>query len=92
MEADKQGPDYRELVCVQEEFVTHWIELGLTEGFFDRMYLVRKGLEDPGLDAVEHERLELLSKILNEQKTLVFAFNLSMANDPPVILDVADYM
>lgn len=69
-----------------------WKVFGFTDSFFHRLYQVQRQLKSDDLDDIKNERLDLLFKILNEQKKLVIAFNVMNGKDNPVILDVADYM
>lgn len=77
---------------VQRILLDKWKEFGLTEGFFHRYFQVQRKLNGAELNDVQREQLDLLLKVLNEQKTLVIAFNVMADVDAPVMLDVADYM
>jgi hypothetical protein len=77
---------------VQRILLDKWKEFGLTEGFFHRYFQVQQKLGGTKLTEQQKEQLDLLLKVLNEQKTLVIAFNVVAAADNRVILDVADYM
>jgi hypothetical protein len=79
-----------ELKEKQVELLTEWKKFGFTEGFFKDMYYAERGQLNTDLTDIERERLELLQAILNEQKTLVMAFNVSMSKN--VILDIDEYM
>jgi len=76
----------------QQELLEKWMNFGFTEGFFYDMYNVERGLRNNQLTDTELERLELLQAILNEQQTLVMAFNVVYSRDESVILDIDDYM
>ncbi|MBT8515589.1 hypothetical protein G6727_09000 [Polynucleobacter paneuropaeus] len=84
--------DKHKLLEVQAVLLNKWKEFGFTESFFHRLYHVQRKLNGSDLSTTENERLELLLKILNEQKTLVIAFNVMSSKDTPILLDVADYM
>jgi hypothetical protein len=77
---------------VQRILLDKWKEFGLTEGFFHRYFQVQRKLNSAELTDVQKEQLDLLLKVLNEQKTLVIAFNVMAGMENPVMLDVADYM
>ena len=77
---------------VQRILLDKWKEFGLTEGFFHRYFQVQRKLLKAELTETQKEQLELLLQILNEQKTLVIAFNVMAGKENPVMLDVADYM
>ena len=77
---------------VQRILLDKWKEFGLTEGFFHRYFQVQRKLLKAELTETQKEQLELLLQILNEQKTLVIAFNVMAGKDSPVMLDIADYM
>ena len=77
---------------VQRILLDKWKEFGLTEGFFHRFFQVQRKLLKAELTETQKEQLELLLQILNEQKTLVIAFNVMAGKENPVMLDVADYM
>jgi hypothetical protein len=77
---------------VQRILLEKWKEFGLTEGFFHRFFQVQRKLLKAELTETQKEQLELLLQILNEQKTLVIAFNVMAGKENPVMLDVADYM
>jgi hypothetical protein len=84
--------DKHKLLEVQAVLLNKWKEFGFTESFFHRSYQVQRKLNGSDLSATENERLDLLLKTLNEQQTLVIAFNVMSSKDTPIILDVADYM
>jgi hypothetical protein len=75
---------------VQRILLDKWKEFGLTEGFFHRYFQVQRKLNSAELTDIQRERLELLLQVLNEQKTLIIAFNVMSSKS--VMLDVADYM
>ena len=75
---------------VQRILLDKWKEFGLTEGFFHRYFQVQRKLNGAELTDTQREQLELLLQVLNEQKTLIIAFNVMSSKS--VILDVADYM
>ena len=75
---------------VQRILLDKWKEFGLTEGFFHRYFQVQRKLTGAELTDTQREQLELLLQVLNEQKTLIIAFNVMSSKS--VILDVADYM
>jgi len=79
-----------ELEEKQVELLAEWKKFGFTEGFFKDMYYAERGQLNTDLTDIERERLELLQAILNEQKTLVMAFNVSMSKN--VMLDIDEYM
>ncbi len=82
----------KKLDDVQLVLLTKWKEFGCTEGFFHRYYQVERQLSNAELSDIQMERINLLLQILNEQKTLVIAFNVMNSKDIPVLLDVEDYM
>lgn len=75
---------------VQRILLDKWKEFGLTEGFFHRYFQVQRKLNGAELTDTQREQLELLLQVLNEQKTLIIAFNVMSSKS--VILDLADYM
>ena len=75
---------------VQRILLDKWKEFGLTEGFFHRYFQVQRKLNSAELTDIQRERLELLLQVLNEQKTLIIAFNVMSSKS--VMLDLADYM
>jgi len=75
---------------LQRILLDKWKEFGLTEGFFHRYFQVQRKLNGAELTDTQREQLELLLQVLNEQKTLIIAFNVMSSKS--VILDVADYM
>jgi hypothetical protein len=77
---------------VQRILLDKWKEFGLTEGFFHRYFQVQRKLNGAELTDVQREQLDLLLQVLNEQKTLVIAFNVMAGMENPVMLDIADYM
>ena len=77
---------------VQRILLDKWKEFSLTEGFFHRYFQVQRKLNSAELTDIQREQLELLIQVLNEQKTLVIAFNVMAGKENPVMLDVADYM
>ena len=77
---------------VQRILLDKWKEFGLTEGFFHRYFQVQRKLNGAELTDVQREQLDLLLQVLNEQKTLVIAFNVMAGKESPVMLDIADYM
>ena len=77
---------------VQRILLEKWKEFGLTEGFFHRYFQVQRKLNGAELTDVQREQLDLLLQVLDEQKTLVIAFNVMAGMENPVMLDVADYM
>jgi hypothetical protein len=82
----------KKLDDVQLVLLTKWKEFGFTEGFFHQYYQVERHLSNAELSNIQMERIKLLLQILNEQKTLVIAFNVMGSKEPPVLLDVEDYM
>ena len=79
-----------ELKEKQTELLAEWKKFGFTEGFFNDMYYAERGQLNADLTDIECERLELLTAILNEQKTLIMAFNVCMNKN--VVLDIDAYM
>lgn len=77
---------------VQRILLDKWKEFGLTEGFFHRYFQVQRKLKNAELTEIQREQLGLLLQVLDEQKTLVVAFNVMAGKENPVMLDVADYM
>ena len=75
---------------VQRILLDKWKEFGLTEGFFHRYFQVQRKLNVAELTDTQREQLELLLQVLNEQKTLIIAFNVMSSKS--VMLDIADYM
>lgn len=75
---------------VQRILLDKWKEFGLTDGFFHRYFQVQRKLNVAELTDIQREQLELLLQVLNEQKTLIIAFNVMSSKS--VVLDVADYM
>ncbi len=84
--------DRKKLDDVQLVLLTKWKDFGFTEGFFHRYYQVERQLSNSELSDTQMERINLLLQILNEQKTLVIAFNVMSSKDTPILLDVEDYM
>ncbi len=82
----------KKLDDVQLVLLTKWKEFGFTEGFFHQYYQVERHLSDDELSNIQMERIKLLLQILNQQKTLVIAFNVMSSKDTPILLDVEDYM
>ena len=75
---------------VQRILLDKWKEFGLTEGFFHRYFQVQRKLKGAELTEIQKEQLELLLQVLNEQKTLVIAFNVMSSKS--VMLDIEGYM
>ncbi len=82
----------KKLDDVQLVLLTKWKEFGFTEGFFHQYYQVERHLSNDELSNIQMERIKLLLQILNQQKTLVIAFNVMSSKDTPILLDVEDYM
>lgn len=82
----------KKLDDVQLVLLTKWKEFGFTEGFFHRYYQVERQLSNSELSDTQMDRINLLLKILNEQKTLVITFNVLSSKDTPILLDVERYM
>lgn len=92
LQLNKDSVELNGLHEKQSELMTEWKNFELTEGFFHRIFQIERGLLNTNLTAIQLERLELLSAILNEQIQLVLAFNVSFRKTPQVIIDVADFM
>jgi hypothetical protein len=84
--------DRKKLDELQIILLDKWKEFGFTVSFFHRLYQIQRQMNSSELNTNQKERLDLLSQILNEQKTLVIAFNVMSSKDSPVILDVDEYM
>ena len=92
LQLDDDDTNADDLYGFQQKLFEQWDNIGLTEGFFHRMYQVKRGLINTNLSANQLERLELLNTILDEQAKLIMAFNVAYSKEPQVILDIGDYM
>lgn len=92
LQLDDGDTNADDLYGFQQKLFEQWDNIGLTEGFFHRMYQVKRGLLNTSLSANQLERLELLNTILDEQAKLIMAFNVAYSKEPQVILDIGDYM
>jgi hypothetical protein len=92
LQLDDNDTNADDLYGFQKKLFEQWDNIGLTKGFFHRMYQVKRGLLNTNLSANQLERLELLNTILDEQAKLIMAFNVAYSKEPQVILDIGDYM
>lgn len=92
LQLNKDSVELKGLHEQQSKLMIEWKSFELTEGLFHRLFQIERGLLNTNLTAIQRERLELLSKILNEQIQLILAFYVAYRKTPQVIIDVADFM
>lgn len=80
------------LIEIQTQLLNNWKDFGFTEGFFHRYYQIQKYVTVDELSSVDKERVELLLKIIKEQELIVITFGVLSNKNPPVIIDVEEYL